>query len=285
MHFSLPTAWNGKPCGGFDSAAAKMQLRHRHRGATPRRSTKGGTHAAAAARLVMWSANAEVDVNQKAHKLIRPILAALLALSLAITGCGQSAGGVDIWDAVARGDGMAIHRFASAGGDLNVRGSGGSTPLWVALKEKNRDSYEALLKHGADPNVIMSGKRVVTHWAALEEDPWWLRLALEHEADPNLVNIGRGRPSEGTPLQFALGKRSQLTLEDDLRGGGKFLDNIKLLVQHGADIDKPDRYKCYRLRRLRITMTLTASYACLKQAPITRSHNLAGSVSLHVFVK
>jgi len=179
--------------------------------------------------------------------MIRQTLAMLLGLSLTMTGCGYSAGGVDIWDAVARGDGMAIQRFASAGGDLNARGSGGSTPLWVALKEKNRDSYEALLKYGADPNVIMSGRRVVTHWAATEEDPWWLRLALEHGADPNLVNVGRGQPSEGTPIQFALGKRGWLTLEDHIRGNTKFLDNVKLLVEHGADINKPDPYNCYPL--------------------------------------
>ena len=181
----------------------------------------------------------EDDVKRQGENMFRPTLAMLWMVSLATSGCGQSAGGVDIWDAVARGDSSAIEKFAAAGGDLNVRGSGGSTPLWVALQEKNRDSYEALLKHGADPNVIMSGRRVVTHWAALEEDPWWLRLALEHGADPNLVNVGRGRPNEGTPLKFALGKRSQLTLEDDIRGDAKFLDNVKLLVEHGADIDKP----------------------------------------------
>jgi ankyrin repeat protein len=179
--------------------------------------------------------------------MFRTTLAMLLGVSLTMTGCGGSAGGVDIWDAVTRGDGSAIQRFASAGGDLNVRDSGGSTPLWVALKEKNRDSYEALLKYGADPNVIMRGRRVVTHWAAIEEDPWWLRLALEHGADPNLVNVGRGRPSEGTPLKFALSKRGWLTLEDHIRGDTRFLANVKLLVEHGADIDKPDRYNCYPL--------------------------------------
>lgn len=173
--------------------------------------------------------------------MTRPTLALLLALSLTMSGCGH-AGGIDIWDAVARGDGMAIQRFAAAGGDLNVRNSGGSTPLWVALKEKNRYSYEALLTSGADPNVIMSGRRVVTHWAASEEDPWWLRLALEHGADPNLVNVGRGRPSQGTPLKFALSKRSMIFPKD-----ARFLDNVKLLVEHGADINKPDPYNSYPL--------------------------------------
>lgn len=167
-------------------------------------------------------------------EVLRPTLAMLCGLLMTMTGCGHAAGGVDIWDAVARGDAPAIQRFASAGGDLNVRGSGGSTPLWLALKEKNRESYEALLKYGADPNVIMSGKRVVTHWAAIEEDSWWLRLALEHGADPNLVNVGRGRPTEGTPLQFALGKRSMVIPKD-----ASFFKNVKLLVEHGADVDKP----------------------------------------------
>lgn len=91
--------------------------------------------------------------------------AVLLGLSL-IAGCGETAGGINIWDAVARGDGDAIRKYAAAGGDLNARNSDGDTPLWVALTAKSRDSYEALLKYGADPNVVLSGKRVVTHWAA-----------------------------------------------------------------------------------------------------------------------
>ena len=163
--------------------------------------------------------------------MFRSISAALAGLLLLMTGCSRTGGGVGIWDAVQRGDIATIQAFAAAGGDLNVRNWGGSTPLWVALTEENRDSYEALLKYGADPNVIMSGKRVVTHWAAMKHDPWWLRLALEHGADPNLVNVGRGRPSEGTPLKAAISNGT--------------LENVKLLVEHGADVNKPDRYNCY----------------------------------------
>lgn len=165
--------------------------------------------------------------------MLRCIHGTLAGLSLMMMGCGYTAGGIDIWDAVDRGDSTAIKMFADSGGDLDVRSLNGSTPLWAALTEKNRDSYEALLKYGADPNVIMSGKRVVTHWAALEEDPWWLRLALEHGADPNLVNVGTGRPSEGTPLKAAISKSN--------------LDSVKLLVEHGADVDAPDRFGCYPL--------------------------------------
>lgn len=171
--------------------------------------------------------------------MFRSAWSKIVGLSLMITGCGNTAGGVDIWEAVEQNDGAAVQKFIAAGGDANVQSMDGSTPLWVALTEKKRDSYEALLKYGADPNVIMSDKRVVTHWAATEQDPWWLRLALEHGADPNLVNVGSGRPSEGTPLHFAISKASL--------GDFKFLENIKLLVEHGADIDKPDHYDCYPL--------------------------------------
>jgi len=156
--------------------------------------------------------------------MLRTIVGILLGLT--IMGCSHIAGGVDVWEAVERNDGAAIRKFKAAGGDVNLLGWDGSTPLWTALERKKRYSYEALLECGADPNIILSGKRVVTHWAAIEEDPWWLRLALEHGADPNLVNVGRGRPNEGPPLSFAI----------SLRGT---LENVKLLVEHGADINKP----------------------------------------------
>ena len=164
--------------------------------------------------------------------MLRAIVGSLIGLTM--MGCGYNAGGVNIWEAVEQDDATAIEQFQAAEGDVNVLGPGGSTPLWTALDQKNRYSYEALLQCGADPNVIMSGKRVVTHWAAFEEDPWWLRLALEHGADPNLVNVGRGQPSEGPPLKFAI----------DSEGS---LESVRLLVEHGADINEPFIYDNYPL--------------------------------------
>lgn len=146
-----------------------------------------------------------------------------------ITGCGGSAGGINVWDAVEQNDAAGIKTYSNAGGDLDIRNFGGETPLFLALTLKHFESYKALLVCGADPNVIMSKQRVVTHWAAMEDDPKWLKLALEHEANPNLVNIGSGPPNEGTPLHFAIGRH---------------IDNIKLLIQYGADINKPDYLDC-----------------------------------------
>ncbi len=154
------------------------------------------------------------------------------AVGLAM-GCRSRSGGVNIWKAVADNDQAAIDTFAESGGDVNVRNMRGETPLWVALTDNKREAYESLLRNGADPNVVMRGKRVVTHWAAIKKDTWWLKLALEHGADPNLINVGRGRPSEGSPLKFAISNGS--------------LDHVRLLVDAGADIDKPDPYGNYPL--------------------------------------
>jgi len=157
-----------------------------------------------------------------------------MLLGLTIMGCSHISGGVDVWEAVERNDGVAIRKYKDSGGDVNVLGWDGSTPLWTALEHKKRYSYEALLECGADPNIIMRGKRVVTHWAAMEEDSWWLRLALEHGADPNLVNVGRGRPLEVSPLEAAISSKGNL-------------ENVELLVERGADINKPDKYNRYPL--------------------------------------
>lgn len=83
--------------------------------------------------------------------MFRPTLAMLLGVSLTMMGCGQSAGGVDICAAVARGDGMAIQRFATAGGDLNVRGSGGSTPLTF---DERGNQLSCTLPLGVDTGLL-----------------------------------------------------------------------------------------------------------------------------------
>ena len=156
-----------------------------------------------------------------------------LLWGITIMGCGHTIGGVDIWQAVERNDAQAIRTFHESGGDVNIQRLDGSTPLWVALEEKKRESFETLLELGASPNIVMSGKRVVTHWAALEEDSWWLEKVLKNGADPNLMNTGYGRPSESSPLSFAITDHN--------------LANVKLLVQKGANINLPNKYDTFPL--------------------------------------
>ncbi len=161
--------------------------------------------------------------------MYRSTSAILFAYALMLSGCGHRAGGVDIWDAVKKGDVAAIGKFANAGGDLNIQNFNGNTPLWVALRDENRDSYEALLKHGADLDVTVRVKRAVVHRAASNHDSWWLQLALERGANPNLFNIEHDG-HEGTPLTFAI--KSGITKEVEL------VEHVKLLIEHGADVNK-----------------------------------------------
>lgn len=155
-------------------------------------------------------------------------LAFATLLSVGTTGCGGRAGGVNIWDAVRADDAAKVAKYAQAGGDLNIQKWNGTTPLFVALSEEKRQSYEKLLELGADPNIIAKDGRVVVNYAAAEEDPFWLRLALEHGGDPNLLNVGASPHRKSTPLFFAIGTGS--------------LENVKLLVKHGANLDAPDEF-------------------------------------------
>ncbi|TWU09366.1 Ankyrin repeats (3 copies) [Symmachiella macrocystis] len=143
-----------------------------------------------------------------------------------IIGCGATAGGVNIWTAVEQNDPVAIKAYSDAGGSLDARSWDGSTPLIVAIDLEKRDSFKALLEHGADPDIITSGNRCATHLAALKDGTYWLKTALDLGADPNLEIMIDDRFRSGTPFRYAISNSS--------------LENVRLLVEHGVDIDKTD---------------------------------------------
>ncbi len=134
---------------------------------------------------------------------------------------------VGIWAAVEREDIEGIKQYSANGGDLEVGAIiKGKTPLLHALKHGKKNSYRVLLELGASPNTRCRGGAVVIHHAAAAQDDYWLRLALEAGGDPNLFN-DRGRGSaKARPLSFAI--------------ANGVLENVKLLVRHGADINAPD---------------------------------------------
>jgi ankyrin repeat protein len=149
---------------------------------------------------------------------------------LYLSGCGSGKpkGGsrVDIWKAVEQEDVAGIKAYASGGGDLDVgKTVYGKTPLLYALELKKRQSYETLLSVGASPNTECRGGKVAIHWAAYEEDSFWLEAALAHEGDPNLMNHAKGM-QKGTPMFYAIPGDERNTVE-----------NVKLLLDHGADIN------------------------------------------------
>jgi hypothetical protein len=167
-------------------------------------------------------------------KLARRVVA--LIVVVAVSGCGygrhNKGSNMTIWEAVEREDLGAIEAYARNRGDLEVGAARlGKTPLLDALILKKKESYTKLLSLGASPNTICRGGSItpansaVMHHAALEQDPFWLRAALESGGDPDLMNDAKGM-SKGRPLCFAIS------------GDGR-IDNVKLLCEHGADIDAP----------------------------------------------
>ncbi len=164
-----------------------------------------------------------------------------------------------IWEAVEREDLDAIRAYVRNGGDLDVGARRlGKTPLLHALILQKKESYRTLLELGADPNTMCRGggeimlpNSSVVHHAALEEDPFWLRAALESSGDPNQMNGAKGL-QRGRPLRFAIMKVR--------------LENVKMLFDHGADINAPmDHLGLTALRQAGAGAKFEITYFLLEQ--------------------
>ncbi len=114
-----------------------------------------------------------------------------------------------------------IERLVAGGADTNAAGAYGATPLYVAIRPGNSARFEKLLQLGGDPNVIVGRNLSVIHWAAYVSEPEFLELSLDFGGDPHLL-AADGRT---TPLVTA-----SRSLESHT-------NNVKLLIDHGADIE------------------------------------------------
>ncbi len=113
-----------------------------------------------------------------------------------------------------------IEQLVAAGVNINERGAYGATPLYAAIRPGNSARFEKLLQLGGDPNAIV-GSMSVIHWAAYVSELEFLDLCLEFGGDPNLL------AEDGwTTLLIT----ASMSLESHP-------DNVKLLIDHGADIE------------------------------------------------
>lgn len=161
------------------------------------------------------------------------LLAVLLGLCVqaGCSGTSQTGGGMTIWEAVEAENLPAIESYVQGGGDLDAGTFRfGKTPLMHAFELKKKRSYLKLLELGANPNTLCRNSTPphssVVHCAAYELDSDWLRAALEKGGDPNAFNQAEGNQL-ASPLGFAVLGR------DDR------VENVRLLCEHGADIDAP----------------------------------------------
>ena len=99
------------------------------------------------------------------------------------------------------------------------------------LRAKNLDGLRALLDNGANPNAraykVVDGRRLGYNnamvYAAKLDDPRYLQLLLQHGGDPNTRN------SAGETLLF------QAFI------AGNQWENVKLLIENGANINESNR--------------------------------------------
>ncbi len=132
---------------------------------------------------------------------------------------------VRLAEAVARGDSESMQEAIRQGANVNQIGKQGMTPLFWALAKQSLKAVSFLLEQGADPNIKAqvhsgaNGETSAMDIAALLEDSSYLEALLKHEGNPNTAVGISGRT---VIYQAALHRR---------------LNNIALLLKHGADID------------------------------------------------
>ncbi|MNQ60791.1 Ankyrin repeats (3 copies) [compost metagenome] len=119
-----------------------------------------------------------------------------------------------------------VERLAAQGANVDGVGSDGTTPLIWALNARNAKGVEALLKAGANPNLAteklggLSPMALVSGGDSLE----LLELILRYGGDAKGTGLGR----KMKPLDRAAGE-------------GR-LQNVKLIVSAGADVNEHDEY-------------------------------------------
>jgi ankyrin repeat protein len=135
---------------------------------------------------------------------------------------------VALVEAATGGDAAKVKSVASHGGNVNAVSSEGPSPLLWAIHADNLAGVRALLEAGADPNLRMDPLDGLTALEVVISNGHseMLRLMLAHGADPNLV------PSDRAAERSLLATAA-------FEG---YLENVKLLVQAGAEINFRDEH-------------------------------------------
>lgn len=111
----------------------------------------------------------------------------------------------------------------------------GNTLLMMAIYNSKYESVKTLLELGANPNLhdTYKGETAVIV-AAGNDDPKYLKLLLDYKGDPNSVEDVFSDPN-GKMDQSRYSALTKAVLPSLM--GKKNLENVKLLVEAGADIN------------------------------------------------
>lgn len=94
-----------------------------------------------------------------------------------------------MYDAVVKGDSVAMKEFINRGVDVNLiikQGFVETNLIITAVYNKNADVLNLLLRHGADVDQDDGFGATALMYAVSTAQPELVKILLEHNADPNL---------------------------------------------------------------------------------------------------
>ncbi|MFS0838009.1 ankyrin repeat domain-containing protein [Paenibacillus sp. 1P03SA] len=163
-------------------------------------------------------------------------------------------------DAAAKGDADKIRALIGEGADADARDSQGNTAVMAAAVNRRPEAVRVLLEAGADVNIRNDRSDNLFLYAGAEGDMELLRLAISAGADPALTNRYGGTAlipaSERghTDIVRELLTRTGVDVNHVNRlgwtalleavilgdGGEAHQTIVRLLLEHGADVNLPD---------------------------------------------
>ncbi|WP_269432225.1 ankyrin repeat domain-containing protein [Bacillus sp. FJAT-27245] len=208
---------------------------------------------------------------------MRKSLGTLLAGFLLLTGCGFDENSRPVHDekesanvekglnelllaAAERGNVGEISRLIEKGADINVQDSEGRTPVMIAAYKNDVAAAKALIDAGADVDIRDNMKNNVFLYAGAEGYIDILKLAIKAGADPNMTNRYGGVAIIPASERGHVDVVKLLLTETDINvnhvnnlgwtalmeaiilnnGGKQQQEIIRLLIDHGADVNIPD---------------------------------------------
>ncbi|MFC9776194.1 ankyrin repeat domain-containing protein [Paenibacillus chitinolyticus] len=163
-------------------------------------------------------------------------------------------------EAAAKGDAEKVRTLIGEGAEVDARDSQGNTAVMAAAINRRHEAVRVLLKAGADVNIRNDRSDNLFLYAGAEGDMELLRLAISAGADPALTNRYGGTAlipaSERGHVDIVreLLTRTRVDVNHVNRlgwtalleavilgnGGEAHQTIIRLMLEHGADVNLPD---------------------------------------------
>lgn len=164
-----------------------------------------------------------------------------------------------------------IKRLIEEGVDLNTKDAKGRTATMIATYNNDVETAKVLIKAGADVNIQDNMKNNPFLYAGAEGYVEILKLTIEAGADPAMINRYGGTALIPASEHGHIDAIKELLTKTDIdvnhvndlgwtalmeaivlnNGGERQLQAIQLLIDHGADVNIPDRNNVTPLQHAR----------------------------------